>query len=141
MKKSAIFILLTLTLVFIAFVSGVYVGRNHLQGGISLDITTAPTSTSPTNAGNPGGATQSTSPSATTTEPQVPTSSKPIYPININTATVEELDLLPDIGPSRAKAIIDYRTEYGPFTSVDDLLYVSGIGEKILAKIRPYITV
>ena len=141
MKKSAIFVLLALTLVFIAFVSGVYVGRNYLQGGVSLDVTTAPTSAPPPTSKVSTLDPQPTSPSASGTQPDVSTTTKPLYPININTATAEELDLLPDIGPSRAKAIIDYRTEYGPFTCVDDLLYVTGIGEKILAKIRPYITV
>lgn len=61
--------------------------------------------------------------------------------ININTATSEQLQTIKGIGPSTAKKIIDYRTAKGPFHSVDDLLNVSGIGVKTLAKIRAYITV
>lgn len=62
-------------------------------------------------------------------------------PININTATLEELDLLPGIGEVTAARIIDYRERMGWFTSVEQLLDVERIGEKTLEKIRPYITV
>ena len=54
--------------------------------------------------------------------------------ININTATGEELQSLSGIGPSMAERIIQYRTENGKFSSVDELLEVSGIGEKTLSK-------
>ena len=62
-------------------------------------------------------------------------------PVNINTATLEELETLPGIGPALGQRIIDFRTAHGPFRSVDDLLNVSGIGEKRLADLRPGITV
>jgi competence protein ComEA len=62
-------------------------------------------------------------------------------PVNINTATLEELETLPGIGPAIGQRILDYRTAHGPFRSVDDLLNVSGIGEKRLADLRPNITV
>ena len=64
-----------------------------------------------------------------------------VFPININTADLEELQMLSGIGETKARAITAYREAYGDFTSVDDLLNVSGIGEKILDKIRDYITV
>lgn len=61
--------------------------------------------------------------------------------VNVNTATLDQLDTLPGIGPVTAQAIIDYRTESGPFTSVDQLDDVSGIGEVTLAEIRDLVTV
>ncbi len=60
--------------------------------------------------------------------------------ININTATVDELKKLPGIGESKATEIVNYRNEYGRFTSPEDLLNVNGIGKTLLEKIRPYIT-
>lgn len=59
--------------------------------------------------------------------------------ININQATVEELQQLPGIGPARAQAIVRYREEHGPFQSLEELTNVSGIGPKILENIRDQI--
>ena len=61
--------------------------------------------------------------------------------ININTAIVEELDKLPGIGPSIAQAIIDYRTQNGPFKKIEDINDVKGIGDALFAKIKDSITV
>jgi len=61
--------------------------------------------------------------------------------INVNTASLELLDTLPGIGPVRAQAIIDHRTEHGPFRSVDELLNVPGIGPVTLENLRPLVTV
>lgn len=61
--------------------------------------------------------------------------------ININTATVSELDALPGIGEKKAQAIVDYRMENGPFEAIDGIKEVSGIGDGIFEKIRSYITV
>ncbi|MBQ0136094.1 MAG: helix-hairpin-helix domain-containing protein [Oscillospiraceae bacterium] len=60
--------------------------------------------------------------------------------ININTATEEELETLSGIGPAKASAIVTYREEHGDFSSVNDLINVSGIGDKTLAKIIDQIT-
>jgi competence protein ComEA len=61
--------------------------------------------------------------------------------INVNTATTTELEELPGVGEVIAQAIVDYRTENGPFTSVDQLLDVSGIGDATLESIRELVTV
>ena len=62
-------------------------------------------------------------------------------PVNINTATLEQLDTLPGVGPTTAQAIIDHRTENGPFASVDQLLDVRGIGDAKLAELRDRVVV
>lgn len=61
--------------------------------------------------------------------------------ININTATKEELDSLPGIGPTIAQRIIDYRTENGNFSTIDDIKNVSGIGPATFDEIKDLITV
>jgi competence protein ComEA len=61
--------------------------------------------------------------------------------VNVNTASATELETLPGVGEVLAQAIIDHRTENGPFTSVDQLLDVSGIGDATLEDIRELVTV
>jgi len=60
--------------------------------------------------------------------------------ININTAGISELSTLPGIGPVTAQKVIDYRMEHGRFKNTSELLLVSGIGEKKLARIKDKIT-
>lgn len=62
-------------------------------------------------------------------------------PVNVNTADEETLCRLPGIGPALAERIVADRSANGPFASVDDLTRVSGIGEKTLETLRPYVTV
>lgn len=78
-----------------------------------------------------------TSPSPTTE----PTVSQAVGKINLNTASVSELDSLPGIGPVYAQRIIDYRNVNGPFSSVDQVQNVKGIGPKTLEKIRDLVTI
>lgn len=61
--------------------------------------------------------------------------------ININTADVRQLSRIPRIGTRMAERIIAFRTHEGAFRSVEDLRKVSGIGDKTLAKIKPYIRI
>ena len=61
--------------------------------------------------------------------------------VDLNRATVAELDQLPGVGPSTARAIVDHRTRNGPFASVDDLLAVRGIGPAKLAELKPFVRV
>ncbi|WP_420590386.1 ComEA family DNA-binding protein [Bacterioplanoides sp.] len=55
-------------------------------------------------------------------------------PVNINTATAEQLTELKGIGPNKAKAIVQYRQEKGPFSSIEELVLVKGIGQSTLKK-------
>jgi competence protein ComEA len=75
---------------------------------------------------------------AETEPPPAPT---PEYPININTATQAELESLPGIGPVIAGRIIAYRNEHGPFTRIEEIENVSGIGPKTFEKIKDLIAV
>jgi competence protein ComEA len=61
--------------------------------------------------------------------------------VNINTATQAELETLPGIGPVTAQAILQWRTDNGAFSAVDELMEVSGIGEATLADMAPFVTV
>jgi competence protein ComEA len=65
----------------------------------------------------------------------------PAQPINLNTATLEQLDTLDGVGPATAQKILDYRTAHGGFGSVDELDQIPGIGEKRLAALRDKVRV
>jgi competence protein ComEA len=80
------------------------------------------------------------SPGGVTAEPTSESSSGAEL-ININTATVEQLDTLPGIGPTTAQKIIDYRATNGPFGTIDDIVNVSGIGPSTFDNIKDLITV
>ncbi len=62
-------------------------------------------------------------------------------PVNLNTATVEQLDGLPGIGRAMAARILEYRQKAGAFKKVEELMNVRGIGEKNFLKLKPLITV
>ena len=65
----------------------------------------------------------------------------PEKPVNINTASSEQLQTVPGIGPVTAEKILHMRKSYGAFKSVDDLLAIRGLGPKRLDKMRKYLTV
>ncbi|MBP3729446.1 MAG: helix-hairpin-helix domain-containing protein [Lachnospiraceae bacterium] len=61
--------------------------------------------------------------------------------VNINTAGVSELEKLPGIGPGKARAIVEYRQQKGPFRSIEELMQVPGIKEGTFARLKAYVTV
>jgi competence protein ComEA len=68
-------------------------------------------------------------------------SGQPAAQLNLNTATAEQLDGLPGVGPVTAQHILDWRTAHGPFTRVEELQEVDGIGPKTYAEIAPHVRV
>lgn len=67
--------------------------------------------------------------------------SAPAGPVNLNTATIDDLDTLPGVGPVMAGRILDWRTQHGRFASVDQLREISGIGERTFERLAPLVTV
>lgn len=61
--------------------------------------------------------------------------------VNVNQATAVELERLPEIGPTLAQRIVDYRQAHGPFAAPEALDQVAGIGQKTLEALEPYVTV
>jgi len=116
MKKAEL-VLVCITAAFMCFLLGFFLGRREADG-FTLD-------------GKPGHSAQATD----------PTKSESSGRININTATSEQLQILPGIGEKIAQDIIDYRQKNGPFQSIEELLNVPLIGEKRLDDIADYITV
>lgn len=111
-------IILAVTLVFISFTAGFFVGRNTVKGSFTVE-------------------TQTIIPNNDDSEKDDPTA----YLININTADIETLAELPYIGNVIAQRIVDYREANGDFESIEDIKNVSGIGDSIYNEIYRFITV
>ncbi len=60
--------------------------------------------------------------------------------VNLNTATLEQLQTLPGVGPAIAKSIVEYRTKVGKFSKIEDILNVKGIGEKKFQRMKDRLT-
>ena len=80
-------------------------------------------------------------PVAAVDDPTSGADAQPSGPIDVNHATVDQLDELPGIGPATAAAIVDHREQNGPFATIDDLEAVRGIGPAKLEAIRDLVTV
>ena len=160
MKNKAMAALAALVLLFGGFTGGFFLGRNTRVETIQTTKTvreTVPGETvvvlrevlvtlPPETSSPPAPATEPPVPSEPVkqTEPKKSSDSsekKVTFPVNINTASKKELDALPGIGEVLAQRIIDYRSANGPFSTVDELTKVKGIGAKTLEKLKPYATV
>jgi comEA protein len=86
-------------------------------------------------------ATASAQSKATTPKAAATATATATAPVNLNTATAEQLATIPGVGPRMAERIIDYRQKNGGFKKVEDLMNVSGVGEKSFLKMKPLITV
>lgn len=126
MKKPRQNWLLTVTAVFLAFTLGLFLGRNHSRGGVSVSVPAAMLS-----------APAQTEPADAATQPTQGYS----FPLNINSASEDQLQSLPGIGPVLARRIVAYREENGGFSQLEELMLVEGIGEKRLEEILEYITI
>lgn len=109
-------LMLALTVVFLAALSLLYLRAADVADGTDYTITV-------------------------THQEDEPVTPEPPAPININTASAEELETLPDIGPALAERIIAYRETHGLFKNVDDLINVKGIGEAVLSELRDLVSV
>ena len=119
MKKPRLHILVLATCIFAAFLAGFFAGRNLNR--TPVQFCTLP---GPTGSALP----------AEETQPEVPGI------VNRNTATADQLQTLPGIGPVLASRIIAYREEYGSFDTIGELANVRGIGEKRLEEIWDLVT-
>lgn len=118
MKNRTSVLLLSVFMLFLGFLMGFFLGRNHVRESVVISV-----------------------PPQMLEAPALPTESQnPIsFPIDINTANKETLLALPEIGETLAFRILSYRRERGPFNSIYDLLKVDGMTDSILDKIKELI--
>lgn len=121
MKNIGHYILISIACISLGFMLGIFVGRG--TDGQAIDLIPADLVTEDALA------------------PNFAYRDESVGRVDINTASVEELTTVPGIGKTTAQRIVEYRTKYGPFFTVDELLHVKGIGKGLLEQIDPYIIV
>lgn len=126
MKNKVSVLLAAVTVLFVGFTLGLFVGRNSGSGTVTLAIP-AQMQTAPTAAAT----------DASETVPEETVS----FPVNINTADAETLAALPGIGQVLAERIVAYRRQNGSFRAIEEITNVEGIGEKKAEAILELITV
>ena len=124
MKKQPLPVLICITMVFFAFTMGFFLGRNQNHQTIHLSVP-------PLQARHDS--LPASVPQTDATKPDV------VFPIDINTAGLDDFSALPGIGETLAQRILDYRTQNGPFSRPEELLNVNGIGSGKLESILDYI--
>ena len=130
-----------------AFALGWVLGSGGARETVSVTVAApSETASAPAAADETAAAEAATTdgaPAASAAETQEPALQEPTQenPLNLNTATQAQLELLPGIGPALAQAILDYRAEFGPFTAPEQLMEVPGIGEKRFAAVEQLIKV
>jgi len=153
--KKPYWILIGITGAFLCLIIGIFIGRNLTNNYVSVDNlgksdanvdsianesnTNKPQGDSNTNnnVNEPQGDSDTGNGDSATNNSTELKDGK----VNINTADAKLLAFLPGIGDVIAQRIVDYRTKSGPFKSVDELINVSGIGEKKLEQLRPYVKI
>ena len=126
MKNKVSVLLAVVTVLFVGFTLGLFVGRNTGSGTVTLAVP-AQMQTAPTAAAT----------AAAETVPEETVS----FPVNINTADADTLTALPGIGRVLAERIVAYRRQNGPFRVIEEITKVEGIGEKKAEAILDLITV
>ena len=126
MKNKVSALLAVVTVLFVGFTLGLFVGRNTGSGTVTLAVSPQ-MQTAPTTAAT----------AAAETVPEETVS----FPVNINTADVDTLTALPGIGRVLAERIVAYRRQNDPFRAVEEIMKVEGIGEKKAEAILDLITV
>ena len=134
--KKPVNILVILTCVFAAFLGGFHIGRRMNRSPVHIYQAIPSAEKQP----ELEQATEEAE-EAIVEEVSEETAPEALWPLNVNTATVEQLDQLPGIGPVLAQRIIDYRSANGGYQAVEELLKVNGIGDAKLTEILDLITV
>lgn len=117
MKKQG-WILMAITGAFFCLLLGVFLGRNSKKSYIQIQDA-----------------------ASSQTQPSITQPATSQGKVNLNTATLKQLQLLPGIGESLAQRILDYREQNGSFKAIEELMNVSGIGEKKFTNIKDYLTI